>query len=413
MDLDLGRYVRAGCGVWWGQAAAEPTPLVHALVEQSSEIGPIDAFCGFSWDEWLTTRLPETVRLRSYGALGAFRELSRVGQLEVVACHYSVLPRLFAQRLLPCDVGLVQVAPPDTNGSCSLGVGVDYAADALMHTPTLIAEINARMPVTVGSVRIPVERFTAVVNTDRPLAQEPQRAADGVDRAIARLVASLVEDRDTIQIGVGALPAAVLECLAGHADLGMHSGIITDGVAALVDKGVLTGAYKEVDPGQVVTGTAIGSAGLYERCATLPALFRPASYTHALTTLGRLRSFVSINSAIEVDLRGQVGAEVRHSSYIGAVGGQADFSHAAATSGARSVIALRSTSHGESTINPSLRSGVVTTAAADVDAVVTEHGIAHLRGATAAVRARRLAAVAAPECREDLERAAACLADDR
>jgi acyl-CoA hydrolase len=407
--IDLTPYIRPGAGVWWSQTSAEPVPLVHALLDQADQLGPLRAFCGMSWDERLTSRLPESVTLQSYGALGKLRALSRDGRLEIVPCNYSALPRLFADGSLPRDVGLIQVSPPDADGLCTLGVGVDYVADAIAHTPILIAEINQRMPATVGTPRIPLDRFSAVIETDRPLLEAPERAPDSVDRMIATHVAGLIEDGDTVQLGVGSLPSAVLDGLAGHADLGMHSGMISDSVARLFDAGVLTGAKKEIDTGDIVAGAALGSAALYERIPDLPLQFRPASYTHSPAVLAQLRSFVAINSAIEVDLSGQVGAEVRHGVYVGAVGGQADFSRAAANTGARSIIALRSHSRGDSTIKPFLRGGTVTTARTDVDYIVTEHGVASLRGTTLAERARRLAAIAPPEFREDLERAGAAL----
>jgi acyl-CoA hydrolase len=304
-------------------------------------------------------------------------------------------------------VGFVQVSPPDADGKCSLGIGVDYVADAVAHTPVLIAEVNRRMPATAGTAKIPMSRFSAVVETDRPLLEAPERAADEIERAIARHVAALVEDGDTLQLGVGSLPAAVFEALSGHADLGIHSGMISDSVVRLVDKGVITGARKQIDTGLIVTGAALGSSELYQRIAELPIEFRPASYTHNPGVLAQLRSLVSVNSAIEVDLTGQVGAEVRRGVYVGAVGGQADFTRAASTTGARSVIALRSRSGEESTIRAALEGGTVSTGRADVDYVVTEYGAAHLTGAPLADRARRLVAIAAPEHREQLERAAA------
>ena len=396
--IDLSPYVRPGSGVWWGQASAEPTPLVHALLDQADALGPVRAFCGLSWDERLTRQLPESVTLSSYGALG---ELRRLDRLDVVPCHYSALPRLFAEGALPSDVGFVQVSPPDADGRCSLGVGVDYIADALEHTPVLLAEVNRRMPATTGTPRIPLSRFAAVVETDRPLAEAPARAADDVELAIARHVAELVEDGDTLQLGVGSLPTAVLDALAGHQDLGVHSGMISDGVLRLVEKGVVTGARKEIDRGLVVTGAALGSTELYDRLSELPVEFRPASYTHAPHVLARLGSFVSVNSAIEVDLTGQVGAEQRRGVHIGAIGGQVDFSRAAALTGARSIITVRARSRQHSTIVPRL-DGPVTTGRSDVDHVVTEYGVAHLRGCDLTERARRLAAIAAPEFREDV-----------
>jgi acyl-CoA hydrolase len=402
--IDLSPYVRSGTGIWWSQASAEPTPLVRALLDQADELGPVRAFTGMSWDERLTTALPASVALMSYGALGALRSLSRQGRLQVVPCNYSALPRLFADRLLPCDVGLVQVSAPDAEGNCSLGIGVDYVADALAHTPVLIAEVNERMPVTVGTPKIPLSRFSAVLPTNRALLEAPERAADDVEREIAQHVAALIEDGDTIQLGVGSLPSAVLDALAGHQDLGLHSGMISDSAVRLVDKGVITGARKEIDPGVLVTGAALGSTELYRRIPELPVLFRPASYTHHPATLARLRRFVSINSALEVDLSGQVGAEVRRGVYVGAVGGQADFSRAASTTGARSIIALRARSGSASTITAALAGGTVTTSRTDVDVVVTEFGSARLTGAPLDERARRLIAIAAPEHRDDLIR---------
>lgn len=398
--LNLRAHVQPGDGVWWSQAGAEATPLVDALLDQIGDIGAVRAFCGLTFNRRLADP-PAELSLVSYGAMGELRGASAAGRLDVVPAHYSVLPRLFAERSLPCDVGLVQVSPPGPDGRCSLGVGADYAADAVRHSRTLIAEINHRMPATAGTDAIPHQRFAAVLETDRPLPPAPERAPDAVDEAIAAGVAALVEDGDTVQIGVGALPAAILDGLSSHRDLGFHAGLLTDGVLRLVDKGVLTNARKEIDTGVSVAGTAIGSADLYARLGEMPVAFRPASYTHHPGVLARLGRLVSINCALEVDLTGQVGAEVAGGRYLGGVGGQADFSGAAARTGARSIIALRSTSGGASTFVPALR-GPVTTARADVDVVVTEHGVAHLRGCPLAERGRRLAAIAAPEHREAL-----------
>lgn len=401
--LDLRAFVRPGDGVWWGQAAAEATPLVDALLDQAPGLGPLTAFCGLTFNRRLRD-LPENLTLTSYGAMGELRALSRAGRLTVVPAHYSVLPRLFAQRLLPVDVGLVQVSPPGPDGRCSLGIGADYAGDAIPHSRVLIGEINNRMPVTTGTPGIELGRFAATIETDRALPVAPERNPDPVDEAVAAHVATLVEDGDTVQMGIGALPAAIMDGLAGHRDLGFHSGMLSDGVARLVDKGVLTGRFKEIDTGLLVTGMAIGSAELYARVGELPVRFRPAGYTHSPHVLSRLRRLVSINSAFEVDVTGQVGAEVAGGSYLGGIGGQADFSGAAARTGARSIIAVRSRAGEMSTIVPALR-GPVTTARADVDVVVTEHGVAWLRGQEPAARAGRLIAIAAPEHRDELRRA--------
>lgn len=401
--IDFADYLRADAGVWWGQAAAEPRPLVDALIEQTERIGPLRVFTGLSWNDQLAVTMHEDVSMVSYGGLGELRELSKSGRLDVVPCHYSALPRMFAERRLPCDVGLVQVSPPDSDGMCSLGVGVDYVADAIPHTPILIAEINAQMPATHGTDRIPLDRFAATIVTDRPLPEDTVRAPGEADRMIAARIAELIDDGDTIQLGVGSLGAATLSALTSHRDLGVHTGMITDGLLGLIDQGVVTGARKEIDTGSTVVGTALGSEELYKRVNDLPVRFLPTSYTHAPQVLSQLRSLVSVNFAVEVDLSGQVGAEVSRGVYVGAVGGQVDFARAAALTGKRSIIALRAKSGDRSTIKAVLDGGVVTTSRSDVDAVITEYGVAHLRGCSIRERAKRMVAIAAPEFRDQLD----------
>lgn len=409
--IDVGDFLNPGDGVWWGQGSAEPEPLVNQLLDAAGRVGPIRVFCGLTWNERLAGGLHDNISMLSYGGLGRLRQLHRTGLLDVVPCHYSAIPRMFAQGQLPNDVGLVQVSPPGPDGTVTLGTGVEYVADALPFTRTLIAEINHRMPRTVGGPNLAMSDFAAVITTDRPLREAPNRPADAVDRQIAAHVAALIDDGDTLQIGVGSLPTAVLAALSTHDDLGFHSGMITDGVIDLVERGVITGAKKEIDPGIVVTGAALCSTAGYRRIPGAPVEFRAASYTHSPVVLSELRSLVSINSAIEVDLLGQVGSEIAGGVHIGAVGGQVDFSRAASLTGSKSIIALRSTSGSgdgtQSSIVASLRSGVVTTSRVDVDAVVTEHGAAILTGCTVAERALRLIEVAAPAHREALERSLA------
>ncbi|EID10474.1 acetyl-CoA hydrolase/transferase family protein [Mycolicibacterium phlei] len=403
--IDFGRYLKPGMGVWWGQAAAEPRPLVDQLLAQAPTLGPLQLFTGLSWNDQLAEQISPGTRMISYGGLGALRKLVQADRLEVVPCHYSALPRMFAERRLPCDAGLIQVSPPDAYGMCSLGIGVDYMANAIDHTPLLFAEINARMPVTETSPRLPLHSFTAVIETDRPLPEDPPAPIGDVERAIAAHIVGLIDDGDTIQVGIGSLGAAVFEALSGHRDLGVHTGMITDGLLMLMEKGAVTGGRKEIDTGFAVAGTALGSARLYARIQELPVSFRPTSYTHSPRVLAELASLVAVNFAIEVDLTGQVGAEVSRGTYLGAVGGQVDFARAAALTGKRSIIALRSTVGGRSSIKFALDEGVVTTARGDVDCVVTEYGVAHLRGQSLAERRRRMIRIAAPQFREELERA--------
>jgi acyl-CoA hydrolase len=400
--------IAPGDGVWWGQGGAEPVPLVDALLEAVPEIGEVRAFSGMSWNPRLDQELPAGLSLTGYGALGRLRGLARRGLVEMVPSHYSTFPRLFAQGRLPCDVGLVQVSPPGRDGRVTLGVGVDYTADALEHTRTVIAEVNHRMPASVGGPRLELSRFAAVMETDRALLERPGRAPDEVDRRIAAHIAALVPDGATLQIGVGSIPTAVLEALAGHRDLGIHSGMVSDGILDLIEAGVVTNAVKEIDRGITVAGLAMCSTEGYDRLADHPIELRPTSYTHAPGVLAQLRSLVAVNAALEVDLLGQVGSEVAGGAYVGALGGQVDFSHAAAVSGTRSIIALRARAGrgdtARSAVVRRLPDGVVSTPRSDVDVVVTEYGAAVLTGLAPGLRRRRLIEIAALEHREALER---------
>jgi acyl-CoA hydrolase len=407
--IDLREFLTGRTGLWWGQGAGEPVSLVDAALEAAADAPArsLRAFSGLTLNPRFRQDLPEGLALLSYGALGELRTVAAGGRLEIIPANYSALPRLFAQGLLPADVGLVQVSPPGPDGRVSLGIAVDYAGDFLAGTKTLIAEINHAMPLTRDAPTLPLSSFAATVEVDRPLAVMAVRTPDDIDQAIAGHVAGLIDDGTTLQVGVGSLPSAILQALTGHRDLGFHSGTITDGVLDLIEAGVATGARKEIDPGLAVTGSAMGSAGLYARLdAETPVSFRPASYTHHPAVLSRLSGLVSINSALEVDLAGQIGSERVGGRDLGAIGGQADFSRAASLTGARSIIALRSTSKGHTTIRPVLDGGRVTTARADVDVVVTEHGAAVLTGRTESDRARALIGIAAEEHREDLARAA-------
>jgi len=387
--------------VIWGQGLAEPTPLIDAFLDAITPTSNARVFAGVTFHPRLANP-PTGVTVVSYGALGVLRSAWQHGLVDVVPCNYSSLPRLFAEGHLPCATALVQLSPPDSNGNCTLGVGVDYLADALGHARHIIGEINQQMPATTGGPTIALHSLDAYIETDRPLAVAPDRPANAAEQAIGRHVAGLIPDKATLQFGVGPVPSEVIRSLTSHRDLGVHSGLITDAVLDLVACGVLTGAYKERDAGVIVTGTAIGSATLVAAIAELDIAFRPVTYTHTPQTLSQFRRLVAINSAVDVDVSGQVNAEVRNGQHVGAVGGQLDFTRAAAQTGALSIITLKATNDGASTIHCQLPGGVVTSPRADVDAIVTEHGVAWLRGQTLRARAQALIAIADPVHRDML-----------
>lgn len=386
-ELDLGRFIAAGDGVMWGQACAEPVVLVDAFLELARELAPLSAFVGLSWRD-LSGRVPKGLRIVSYGGLG---RLGRLPELEVVPCHFSALPDLFARRRLPGDVALIQVGPPDDRGRCSLGVGVDYLYDALAHARLVIAEVNDHCPRTAG-MSVAWEQIDVAVHSSRPLVQAPPVSPGPIEERIAANVAAIVEDGDTIQLGVGALPEAIMAALRGHRDLGFHSGMISDGVLALIEAGAVTGARKPADRRLVVTGAALGSSSLFE---ALPRheeiMFFPVSYTHAPATLARVGRLAAINSAVEIDLSGQVNAETVSGRRLGAVGGQADFLRAASICGGKPIIALPA-----KRICHELR-GPVSVSRSDVDWVVTEFGSCSLRGRSDEERRRELLRVAGEE----------------
>jgi acyl-CoA hydrolase len=402
-ELDLARWIRPGDGVLFSQACAEPVDLVDRLIEQSSAIGAVRVFCGLTWREVLADPAADSLEVVSYGALGRLSRVAARRPVRLVPCHFSALPGLFAARALPGDVALVQVAPPDADGRCSLGVDPSYMADALPHARVVIAEVNDRLPATRGAW-IDHDAIDVAVPTSRALIEAPQGRATETDERIADRIAALIADGDTIQLGVGALPEAILGRLHGAADLGIHSGMIGDAVADLVEAGVITGARKPSDRGLVVTGAAIGSQRLFDFLdGREDVLMRPVSYTHRPETLAQVGRLVAINGGVEVDLSGQINAEVAAGRHVGAVGGQVDFLRGAAAGDGLGIVALPSVvaKTGATRIVASL-SGPVTTARGDVDVVVTEHGIARLRGLDLEQRAAALIAVAAPEHRDAL-----------
>lgn len=409
--IDFEPFIKPGDGIVWSQGAAEPTPLIDGLLDFLDGGPAVSVFTGLTLGSWVRRTLPADVDIKSYGALGQLKVLADKNRLEIVPCHYSAIPRLMADGHIPVDVAIVQVSPPDGDGFYSLGIGVDYIADALDHARIVLAEVNSEMPRTTGGPRLLRDRFDAVIVTDRPLPEMDSpgihsSGVDEIDKAIATNVAGLIENGDTIQVGVGSVPSAVADQLGSHAQLGVHSGLIGDGILDLVEAGVVTGEHKEVDRGLVTAGAALGSRRLYRAASQAPYVFRATSFTHDPSVLAKLTRLVSINSAFQVDLTGNVNAESSRGRVRGALGGQIDFSRAASNTGARSIIALRSTdADGRSSIVAQLESATVTTSRADVDFVVTENGVAELRAVPFSRRAKALASIAAVEHVDDLMRA--------
>ncbi|GAB3449375.1 acetyl-CoA hydrolase/transferase C-terminal domain-containing protein [Actinophytocola sediminis] len=397
-----GDRVLVGCG------AGEPTALTELLVARRHELPDVELLLGYNLTGTIRPESVDPPRVTVFGGYGANRALTETGAARVLPVHQSALPDLVSAGDLRVDVVLVQCAPADAAGDHSLGVTADVLLAAARTARAVVAEVNERMPRTHGDTRLPAALITHAVHTARPLPELPPATPSTVDRQIAELVAGLIPDRAVLQFGIGRLPEAVAALLGDHRDLGVHSGLLGDWVVDLVESGAVTNAAKPIDRGVTVGGVLMGGQRLYDWAHENPALsVRDARYTHGAATLARLDTLVTVNGAIEIDLTGQVNAERVGERYVGAVGGQVDYVRAGSSAPhGRSILAFPAMAGGTSRIVARLATGVVTTPRTDVDTVVTEHGVATLRGRTLAERARLLAGIADPAVRADLLMAA-------
>jgi acyl-CoA hydrolase len=410
--LDLGVFLRSGDQIVWGQACGEPTTLVEALIAQAEHIGPLAAFAATSFSGLLDADAAKKVKLSSMGAIGALRTVAAAGRLGIVPCHVGQVATLIEQGLIGCDVAFVQVSTPDSDGNHSFGLINDFVQSAVAKARVVIAEVNERVPFTHGDAVLPVARIDCAVHVARMPVEVFAAKIAATDLAIAKIVAGYVGDGSVLQVGIGAVPDAILRLLRDRRDLGVHSGMIGDGLVDLVEAGAITNARKSIDPGISITGALIGTARLYDFANRNSRIgMRNSSYTHNDAVLSRLTQLVTINSALEVDLTGQVNAEQSGEQYLGGTGGQVDYVRAGSRSpGGRSIIALPATAkNGTVSRIAATLSGPVTTARSEVDVIVTEFGAAELKGKTLAERSRRLIAIAHPEFREELDRAAHAL----
>jgi 4-hydroxybutyrate CoA-transferase len=339
------------------------------------------------------------------------RPAVNAGQADFTPCFLSEIPELFVSGRLPLDVALIQVAPPDEHGFCSFGVEVGVTKPAAQAARLVIAEINPRMPRSLGDSFIHISRLDAIVEVDYPLPELQMASSDPLTERIAGHVADLIPDGATLQTGIGAIPDAVLRRLTDRQHLGIHTELFSDGVVDLVQRGVITGDRKTLHRGKIISGFVLGTRCLYDFVHDNPIIeLHPTDYVNDPFVIAQNDRMVAINSAIEVDLTGQVCADSIGSRLYSGVGGQADFIYGAARSrGGLPIIALpsqvrpRNGHPPASRIVPMLQPGAgVTTTRNHVRLVVTEHGVADLHGKTIAQRARALINIAAPEFREEL-----------
>jgi acyl-CoA hydrolase len=406
-DLSMAQWVRPGDLVVWGQGCSEPTELTSRLFDQRAEIGGCRCFIGLSAPGTaIRVEHSDFVTFFSYIGGGVNTALDRAGALRIVPVNYSTLPSLLSSGSLRADVTLVQVAPPDSRGRYSLGLATDYLLAAARASRVVIALSSPLTPAVTGPGLLAADIDVLVESDAAPLPwREPAKPSQS-ELAVARNVAALVEDGVTLQVGIGRLPEAAVAALRGRRDLGVHSGILTEPIIDLMECGAVTNARKVLDWGRTVAAFAVGGDKLTRFVDQNPHVeLREASYTHDAAVLASQHRLVALNSAVEVDLTGQVNAESVGGSYVGAVGGAPEFLRAAARSpGGLPVVMLESVAGSASRIVPRLTSAV-STARSDAGLIVTEHGVADLRGASLAERAEHMIAIAAPAHREWLQAA--------
>ena len=406
--LDLSRFMKVGDHIVFGQACGEPTSLIEALIAQGAAIGNLSAFIATSFSGIFTPETADAFTLSSMGAIGALRSMTKAGKLSVMPVHVSQVGPMITAGIIRCDVAMIQVSPADADGNHSLGLISDYVQAAVANARLVIAEVNDQVPYTPGET-LNSSKIDVAVHVSCPPVEVQAAKIGETDEAIARHSAQFIGDGSVIQTGVGAVPDAILRLLHDRKNLGVHSGMLGDGLVDLVEAGVITNARKAIDKGVSINGALIGTRRLYDWAHQNKAIrMCSTAYTHDAAVLAQLDRLVTINSALEVDLTGQVNAEQSGAAYLGGTGGQVDFVRAGARSaGGHSIIALSATAKGDtlSKIVPTL-SGPVTTARTEVDVIVTEFGAAELKGQSLAERTKRLIAIAHPDFREELDKAA-------
>jgi len=406
-ETDLSAFISAGDTIVWGQSHAEPRTLIRHLIAQRHRFGRVRVFLGMGLSGQLRPEHADAIDFLAYGGGGTTRKLAPSGALDILPVHYSRLPHLIRSGALRIDVMMLQVAPPDADGRYSLGMAREYLTESLRHARAVLAEVHPGVPWTHGGPYLSEDDFDLLIDSQDDLPAEAEATIDPIAEAIGRNAASLIEDGATLQTGIGTIPDAVMAQLTDRRDLGVHTGSIGDGMVRLHRAGVVTNARKPVDAGLSVGGVLMGGADLRAFAHRNPDLeLRGTEYTHDPMILGQIGNFVAVNSAVEVDLTGQINSEVAGGRYVGAVGGIVDFLRAAGSvERGVPIVALPSVARDRSRIVAQL-SGPVSVPRADSCVIVTEHGIADLRGLSLKQRIGTMIAIAHPRHREDLARAA-------
>jgi 4-hydroxybutyrate CoA-transferase len=403
------RYVESGMRVYIQPGCAEPETLVQALIRRAPAVRNVEIVHMMTMGvaPYVAPEMAGHFRHNAVFIGPNVREAINDGRADYTPIHLSEIEQLFESGAMPIDVALVEVSPPDSHGYCSFGVGVDTTLTAAKCARYVIAQVNDYMPRTYGDSFIHVSDIDAVVESSRPLCELRKPVVTDMHVAIARNVAGLIEDGAVLQIGIGGTPDAVLPFLMDRKDLGIHSELVSEGVIPLIEAGVITGARKNFKPRKIIAGFALGSKKLFEFVDNNPIFeFHPTAYTNDPGLIARNDKMVAINSALQVDLTGQVCSDSIGNQFYSGIGGQVDFLRGASRSkDGKPIIAISSTAKNGtiSRIVPILSPGAgVVTSRGLVRYIVTEHGVAYLHGKSIRERAKALIQIADPKFRNQL-----------
>lgn len=406
------KHIRSNDRVFIHTAGATPNVLVEAMTNRHEELRNVKIYHMHTEGKapYTNPAYTESFHVNSFFLGANCRQATNEGYADYIPAFLSEIPLILRKGIIPIDVALIQVSPPDKHGYCSLGISVDTTKAAVDMAKVVIAQINKQMPRTLGDGIIHVSKFAAAIEVDVALPELPPHPLTDEEKKIGGFIAEMIPDRATLQMGIGAIPDAVLSYLGNHKDLGVHTEMFSDGIIPLVEKGVITNKYKTRHKDMIVSGFLLGSRKLYDFVDDNPNVrMLDIQYVNDTAVIRSLPNMMSINSAIEIDITGQISADSIGTRLYSGVGGQMDFIRGASLSpGGKPIIALPSiTARGESKIVPFLKEGAgVVTTRAHAHYVATEFGVADLYGKNLRERAKALIAIAHPSNREALDRAA-------
>ena len=408
------KLIKSGDSVYIQGSTSVPEVLVQAMTDRAEELRGVKVYTAFAIGRcdapYAKAELRDSFEPLSFFVANNLRKAINEGVAQTIPAFLGEIPFLFRSGQIPLDVTLLNVSEPDEEGYCSYGISADLAFSAVECSKVIIAQVNKYMPRTFGDPVIHVSKIDAMVRGDEPLVEVPTVIPNDVERRIGNFIAQEIPDGATLQIGVGGIPNAVLDALHDHKHLGLHTEAMTDGVVPLIQKGIIDNSLKKLYPGQSLACLCLGSQRLYDYLHNnRDVVIRDVAWTNDPQNIRQNPKVMAVNSAIEIDLTGQICADSIGERIFSGVGGQHDFMYGGALSeGGKCFIALPSiTSKGQSKIVPTLTKGAgVVTTRFQAQYIATEHGIVYLRNKSLAERAKLLISVADPSVREDLERAA-------